>query len=90
MVIPIGRVAFFVAAMAFAVVANAAAFFVLFRMRSIGYRIGLWRTIGKDLGLYREYWRIAPFRNWSPTPLLLAIASLVVAVIVIAAAFWGH
>ena len=56
------RLPFFAVAMVFAALANGLAFFVLGRMRSLGHRVGVWRT-HRDWFLYREYWRLAPERN---------------------------
>jgi hypothetical protein len=67
-------VPFFAASMVFAGVANGLAFFILYRMRSLGYRVGVWRT-SRDWSLYREYWRIAPSKSWSRAPIALAVAS---------------
>jgi hypothetical protein len=64
------RLRFFVAAMVFAALANGLAFFVLGRMRSLGRRVGIWRT-HNDWVLYRDYWRIAPERNWSRAPIIV-------------------
>jgi hypothetical protein len=70
------RPAFFALAMIFGAAANGCALFMLYRMRSIGHKIGIWRT-GRDLALYREYWRIAPEKNWSRAPLTIGIISLI-------------
>lgn len=44
--------------------ANSLAFFVLHRMDSAGYDVGIWRW-PRDFKLYAEYWRIAPQKGWS-------------------------
>ena len=69
---------FFGAAMLLGGLANGLAFLVLDRMSSLGHRVGIWRT-PKDWGLYREYWRIAPERNWSREPITIALLSFVLA-----------
>jgi hypothetical protein len=68
------RLPFFLAAMAFGGLANVLAFFVLARMRSLGRRVGVWRT-HRDWVLYRDYWRVAPYHKWSRAPIILALAS---------------
>jgi len=80
--------------MLFAGLANGCGFYILDRMRKQGYRVGLWRTT-KDWAVYREYWRIAPAKNWSRTPLPLGIASFVIAAVLVLAAvssnqIWGR
>jgi hypothetical protein len=77
---PFVEALFFWSAMLFGALANGCAFFVLNRMRSIGYPVGLWRTIN-DWALDREYWKIAPSKGWSRFPLLIGIAAFVVAAI---------
>jgi hypothetical protein len=72
------NLAYFAAAMIFGGIANALLFLVLLRMRSAGERIGFWRT-HKDWALYRQYWQIAPARNWSRAPIILSLMSLVLA-----------
>ena len=69
---------FFGAAMLLGGLANGLAFLVLDRMGSLGHRVGIWRT-HKDWALYREYWRIAPGRNWSRAPITIALLSFVLA-----------
>jgi len=81
------KLPFFVAAMIFAGLANDFAFFVLYKMRSIGHRVGVWRTT-RDWALYREYWRIAPANNWSRAPIWIAIGSFLVAGVLVFAAMW--
>jgi hypothetical protein len=66
----------FATAMVFGGIANACAFFILGRMRSIGFSVGLWRA-GKDLNLYYGYWNIAPKRGWSRLPLIAGVLSFV-------------
>jgi hypothetical protein len=73
-----GNLAYFAAAITFGGIANALACLVLFRMRSAGERIGFWRT-HKDWARYRRYWQIAPARNWSRAPIVLALMSFVLA-----------
>jgi len=73
------RLPFFAAAMVFGALANGLAFLVLGRMRLLGHRVGLWRT-HRDWALYREYWRVAPERNWSRAPIMMSILSFVLAV----------
>lgn len=68
----------FLLAMVFGGVANACAFFVLYRMQKLRHPVGVWRT-HKDWGTYRDYWRIAPTMKWSRTPLVIAFISFVVA-----------
>ena len=70
---------YFVLAMVFAAVANGCAFFVLHRMKTLGREIGYWRTASKDFGLYKEYWGLAPSKNWSRAPLIVGILSCVLA-----------
>lgn len=65
--------------MLFAGLANGMAFLVLGRMRRVGRQVGIWRRLGKDWALYREYWQIAAAQNWSRAPLVIAAASFVVA-----------
>jgi hypothetical protein len=77
---PWRAIVFFIAAMSFALVANVCAFFVFSRMRSIGFSVGLWRTMPKDLFLYRGYWNIAPKRNWSRAPIIIGALCFVVAI----------
>jgi hypothetical protein len=72
------RLPFFAAAMVLGALANGLAFFVLGRMHSLGHRIGVWRT-RRDVALYREYWRVAPSRNWSRAPLIVALLSFLLA-----------
>jgi hypothetical protein len=62
------RVPLFIAAMIFAALANGFAFFVLYKLRSLGYHVGVWRTT-RDWALYREYWRVAPTNKWSRDPI---------------------
>ncbi len=81
------KVPLFVAAMIFAALANGFAFFVLYKMRSIGYRVGIWRT-ARDWALYREYWRVAPANNWSRAPISLGIVNFIVAGVLLFAAMW--
>lgn len=69
---------FFIVAMAFAVLANGLAFLMLGRMRSLGQQVSFWRT-HRDWTLYREYWRIAPARNWSRAPIVIGILSFLLA-----------
>jgi hypothetical protein len=69
---------YFAAAMFFGAFSNALAFLVLGRMRSIGAQVGVWRS-HKDWALYRQYWRVAPGRNWSRAPIIVALLSLVLA-----------
>ena len=69
---------FFGAAMVFGALANGLFFLVLNRMSSIGHRVGVWRT-HRDWVLYREYWRVAPQRNWSRAPILMGILSFILA-----------
>lgn len=73
-----GRLTYFAFAMVFAGVANALLFLVLGRMRSLGVRVGLWRT-GRDWALYRQYWRIAPQQSWSRAPIVVAALSFAIA-----------
>ena len=73
-----GRLPYFATAMVFAGLANGLALFVLNRMRSLGLRIGFCRT-HKDWALYRQYWRVAPERNWSRIPIIFAVLSFVLA-----------
>jgi len=82
------RVSFFVAAMIFAGFANGFAFLVLYRMHSLGYRVGLWRTIGRDWILYRDYWRVAPANNWSCVPIVAGVISFVLAAGLLLEAGW--
>jgi hypothetical protein len=72
---------FFLAAMPFAAVANVCAFQMLHRMKSIGFTVGLWRSLRKDLALYRGYWNIAPKRNWSRLVLVVGVASFGIAMV---------
>ena len=64
-------------AMLFAALASGCAFFVLGRMRSLGRDVTGW--LHKDLALYREYWNLAPAKDWSRTPLIVEIASFILA-----------
>ena len=75
-----GKLAHFVVAMAFGALANGMAFLILWRMRRLGRQVGLWRILGKDWALYREYWRVAPAQNWSRAPLVVGIVSFFVAI----------
>jgi len=72
-------IAYFASAMVFAGLANGLAFFVLWRMRRLGHRVGILRTLGKDWALYRAYWRVAPEQNWSRIPLIIGPISFVLA-----------
>jgi len=74
-----GRLAYFAAAMFFGALANGMAFLMLWRMRSLGRQVGIWRTLGKDWALYREYWQVAPAQNWSRAPLVVGIMSFLLA-----------
>lgn len=70
---------YLVLAMIFAGVANGCAFFVLHRMKTLGRNVGHWRWASKDFALYREYWNLAPLKNWSRLPLAVGIASFILA-----------
>lgn len=74
-----GTIAYFASAMAFGGLANGLACFVFWRMRKLGWQVGIWRTIGKDWALYRAYWRVAPEQNWSRIPLIIAPISFLLA-----------
>lgn len=74
---------FFIAALPFALVANVCAIFTFLRMKSVGFSVGLWRTVFKDLFLYGGYWNIAPKRNWSRAPIIIGALCLVVAIILV-------
>jgi hypothetical protein len=67
---------FFAAGMVFGALTNGLAFFILSRMGLLGHQVGIWRT-HKDWALYREYWRVAPARNWSRAPIIAGIVSFV-------------
>ena len=71
------RLPLFGTAMVFAALTNGLAFVVFGRMRSLGHRIGVWRTYS-DWILYREYRRIAPERNWSRVPIIVGLLSFFV------------
>jgi hypothetical protein len=71
-----GRLTYFVTSMVFGGIANALAFLILGRMRTLGLRVGLWRT-HRDWVPYRQYWRIAPEQNWSRAPIVVGLLSLV-------------
>ena len=58
--------------------ANGCAFFVLHRMKTLGRQVDIWRTL-KDVVLYKEYWRLAPTKNWSRAPLVVGISSFILA-----------
>ena len=70
---------YFALAMVFGAAANGCAFFVLHRMKILGRRVGYWRTVSKDIALYKEYWRLAPSKNWSRAPLIVGIISFILA-----------
>lgn len=72
---------FFLAAMPFAALASICAFRVLYRMHIIGFSVGIWRTLRKDLALYRGYWNIAPNRNWSRLVLIVGVVSFGIAMV---------
>lgn len=72
------RLPFFALAVVFAALANGLAFLVLGRMRSLGHRVGVWRT-HRDWAIYREYWRVAPERHWSRASIAMGILSLALA-----------
>ena len=74
-----GTIAYFASAMVFAGLANGLACFVFWRMRKLGWQVGIWRTMGEDWALYRAYWRVAPGQNWSRLPLIIAPISFVLA-----------
>jgi hypothetical protein len=74
------RNGYFALAMIFALLANACVFLILYRMKSLGFRVGIWRT-GKDFQLYSGYWNIAPKRGWSRLPFIVMVASFGAAVI---------
>jgi hypothetical protein len=65
---------YFVAAVVFGLLLAVCHFLILFRMHSLGHKIGLWRSPIRDLALYREFWRIAPERGWSRAPVVLLAA----------------
>jgi hypothetical protein len=70
---------YFAIAMLFGGLANACSFFVLGRMRSLGRNVGAWRWPHKDIALYRDYWNLAPERNWSRAPLIIGLVSFILA-----------
>ena len=72
---------FFLAAMPSAALATVCAFQMLYRMKSIGFTVGLWRSLRKDLDLYLGYWNIAPKRNWSRLVLIVGVASFGIAMV---------
>lgn len=77
------RIEFFAVAMIFGALSNACAFFVLYRMRSLGFTVGLWRSPRKDFPLYSGYWKIAPNRGWSRLPVVIMPVSFGIAVILL-------
>jgi hypothetical protein len=80
----------FATAMVFGGIANACAFFILGRMRDLGFSVGFWRT-GKDFKLYRGYWNIAPHRGWSRLPVIAgAIAFVLSGIFLFSSAFRIH
>lgn len=69
----------FSVAMLFGGLANGCAFFVFSRMKRLGRKVGHWRWFQEDLALYREYWNLAPERNWSRAPLIFGVVSFILA-----------
>jgi hypothetical protein len=82
------RLPFFLAAMAFAGLANGLAFFVLARMRSLGRQVGIWRS-HRDWALYRDYWRLAPENRWSRIPVAVGLLSFALALYFLWFSIWG-
>jgi hypothetical protein len=76
----------FVLAMIFGVIANACAFLIFARMRSLGFSVGVWRR--KDLQLYSGYWNIAPKQGWSRLPLVAGGIAFVFAAILLLCSLW--
>jgi hypothetical protein len=69
----------FTVSMMFGALANVCAFFILARMRSLGFSVGIWRWPRKDWLLYRGYWNIAPNKDWSRLPIILGLVSFALA-----------
>jgi hypothetical protein len=72
---------FFAVAMLFGALASICAFFVLYRMRSLGFFVGIFRWPGRDFQLYSGYWKIAPKQGWSRLPILIMPVAFVIGVI---------
>jgi hypothetical protein len=68
------QLAFLIAAMFLVVVANICGFVVIERLGTAGVDVGDWKS-EKDWTLCLEYWQIAPRRGWSRSPLVTAIAT---------------
>jgi hypothetical protein len=63
----------------------------LYRMRSLGFSVDLWRWPLKDFRLYSAYWKIAPAKGWFRFPLLAGIlASVLSAIFLLSAAVKSH
>ncbi len=75
------RIDFFAVAMIFGALTNLCAFFVLYRMRSLGFSVGIWRSARKDFQIYSGYWNIAPNRGWSRLPVIVMPVSFGIAAI---------
>lgn len=75
------NIGFFAVAMLFGALANICAFFVLYRMRSLGFSVGMWRWPRKDFQLYSGYWNIAPKRGWSRFPIMMMPVAFVIAAV---------
>jgi hypothetical protein len=72
------NIGFFAIAMLFGAVTNICAFFVPYRMRSLGFSVGIWRWPRKDFQLYSGYWHIAPKKGWSRLPIMMMLIAFVI------------
>jgi hypothetical protein len=73
------RVLLFLAAMLFAGIANAAAFYILERMQGLGFDTRPSWNAKKQFLPYYGYWNIAPTKGWSRGPLVAGVVSLILA-----------
>jgi hypothetical protein len=73
------NIARFAVAMIFAIIANGCAFFVLGRMRTLGFSVALWRWRPNDFKIFRAYWNIAPVKGWSRRPVIIGFLAALAA-----------
>jgi hypothetical protein len=79
----------FAVSMLLAALTASCAFFVLGRMRTLGFSVGIWRWRRKDWLLYRGYWNIAPKKSWSRLPIYLGAASFFLATVFLFLSAYG-
>jgi hypothetical protein len=73
------RVVLFLTSMAFAAVANIAATVILHRMEELGFDTRPSWNAKKQFLPYYGYWKAAPVRGWSRTPLVTMVISFILA-----------